>query len=305
MRCAKKKDHASGGRQESKSIAAGLVVSGAVDYHSFRFGIILFTMTQSTSPHDNKGSDHTVHRHPPPPIMGLKRKASIRRQPVRSRFSVLQSTADNFRSLDDLNFYGPYAHIRKTLDYSYHSHYRKERQWLQDSIIEDLLSSVENTDVCTTPSEPWLIYTVGAPGAGKRYTLLELVRNGKLPLLSYVAVDPDEIRRKLPEFATYVKQCPDRVNDLTRREAGYIMEILTTAALQTGKNVVLDGSLKDAAWYDRFYHDLRNQYPNLKIALVHITAPYEMILERAQVSARKMMLVFVVFGSSFFLVFSS
>ena len=36
-------------------------------------------------------------------------------------------------------FYGSYANIRKKLDYTYHAHYRKERQWLHDCIIEDCL----------------------------------------------------------------------------------------------------------------------------------------------------------------------
>ena len=249
------------------------------------------TMTQTSTAHQQpnnglKSEAQTAHSAAPERLtLQSRRKSSVRNGLIHKKFSTLQSTADHFRSEDDLGFYGPYAHIRKNLDYSYHSHYRKERQWLQDSIVDDLLGTVNDTNVCTTPTEPWLIYTVGAPGAGKRYTLLELVKKQQLPLLSYVAVDVDEIRRKLPEFSSYLKECPDRVNDLTRREAGYIMEILSTFALQSGKNVVLDGSLKDTSWYDRFFKDLRKDYSNLKIALIHITAPYETILERCNVSA--------------------
>lgn len=200
------------------------------------------------------------------------------------RFSVLESTAELHKSTDDTTFYGPYAHIRKTLDYSYHNHYRKQRQWLQDSILDDLLYNVMHSRVCTTPVEPWLIYTVGAPGAGKRHTLLKLIREGRLPLLSFVHVDADEIRRRLPEFSLYVRHAPNKVNELTRRESGYIMEILTQASLQAGKNVVLDGSLQDAAWYEEFDARLREKYPELKIAVIHVTAPFETILQRASVS---------------------
>mmetsp|Transcript_7349 Transcript_7349/g.16722 ORF Transcript_7349/g.16722 Transcript_7349/m.16722 type:complete len:650 (+) Transcript_7349:65-2014(+) len=214
------------------------------------------------------------------PTMQRGRSAIMRKQEGR-RFSVSSSTSQHHSSEDDFNFYGPYAHIRKTLDYSYHTHYRKERQWLQDSIVEDLLRDVQSSDVCTTPSEPWLIYTVGAPGAGKRHTLLQLVKEDKLHLLSFVHVDKDEIRRRLPEFGSYVKKCPELANDFTRREAAHIMEILTLAAVQSGKNVVVDGSLQNSDWYEIFWSKLRAQYPQLKIGLIDIQAPYETILQRA------------------------
>eukprot|EP00978_Attheya_sp_CCMP212_P043209 scaffold277943_cov53-Attheya_sp.AAC.1 len=102
----------------------------------------------------------------------------------RRRFSVVASTEENHRS-DAQQFYGPYAHIRKNRDYGYHkSAYRKERQWLQDSIIEEMLDPAvrrlqvvdkDNGDVCTTPTEPVCCFTAGAMGAGKRYTVESLV----------------------------------------------------------------------------------------------------------------------------------
>ena len=36
-------------------------------------------------------------------------------------------------------------------------------------------------------------------GAGKSYTMRKLVEKGRFPLLAFVNVDPDEIRRQLPE----------------------------------------------------------------------------------------------------------
>mmetsp|Transcript_4451 Transcript_4451/g.12389 ORF Transcript_4451/g.12389 Transcript_4451/m.12389 type:complete len:177 (+) Transcript_4451:58-588(+) len=81
------------------------------------------------------------------------------------QFSTLKSSEKNNKS-DDFAFYGPFAHLRKTLDYTYHSNYRMERQWLQDAIIEEFLESVHltdiNGDVCTTPTEPFIVFTAGA-----------------------------------------------------------------------------------------------------------------------------------------------
>ena len=58
-------------------------------------------------------------------------------------------------------------------------------------------------------------------------------------------VDPDEIRQQFPEYSLYVNQNPLKAGEMTRKEAGYVVEILTLAALQAGKNVLVDGSLRD------------------------------------------------------------
>ena len=47
---------------------------------------------------------------------------------------------------DNAGFYGSYANIRKKLDYTYHVHYRKQRQWLHDCIIEDCLLKHQRQD---------------------------------------------------------------------------------------------------------------------------------------------------------------
>ena len=104
-------------------------------------------------------------------------------------FSLSSSTEEQFKSLDDFGFYGAHGHIRKELDYGYHQHYRKERQWLHDSIIEDYLHNGAYADPTYLPVDPWLIITVGCRGAGKRYVIDKLVKEGRLPLLSFVCVD--------------------------------------------------------------------------------------------------------------------
>jgi hypothetical protein len=55
------------------------------------------------------------------------------------QFSVEKSTHDLYLNpREQYKFYGPYAHIRRSLDYGYHCNYSKTRQWLQDSIIDKL-----------------------------------------------------------------------------------------------------------------------------------------------------------------------
>ncbi|GMH53846.1 hypothetical protein TrRE_jg2775 [Triparma retinervis] len=69
---------------------------------------------------------------------------------------------------------------------------------------------------------------------------------------------------------------------MTRKESGYIVEILTEAALLEGKNVLVDGSLRDVDWYKGYFERLRRDYPNLRIAILSVEAGEEVVLERAR-----------------------
>lgn len=59
-----------------------------------------------------------------------------------SRDLSTSSSSSSFGDDDQYAFQGPYKHIRETLDYGYHCRYRKDRQWLQDSIIDKLLHEI-------------------------------------------------------------------------------------------------------------------------------------------------------------------
>lgn len=201
-----------------------------------------------------------------------------------SAYSLHRSTEENYRAFS-ADFHGKYANIRSRLDYSYHSHYIGSRQLLQDIVIQSMLNRTvvfdRNGNVCSTPVEPWIVFTAGAMGAGKTHTIKHLATKGLFPLESFVAVDPDEIRRHLPEFELYVQHSPQNAGELTRKEAGYVSELLTLAALQDGHNVLVDGSLRDSDWYRTYFEQLRKEYVNLKIAILHVTAPREAVFQRA------------------------
>ena len=218
-------------------------------------------------------------------MIAMKAFPPQRLQPT--RFSVKLSTEQNYKNVDK-EFYGSYAEIRSTLDYNYHDNYTKQRQLLQDKIISSFIGNIliqdKNGDLCTTPTEPFIVFTAGAMGAGKGHTIKTLVDRGHFPLLAFVLVDPDEIRRHFPEYQLYVNQCPESAGELTRKEAGFVAEILTAVALEQGKNVLVDGSLRDSVWYGEYFQQLRDRYPQLKLAIIHVTAPRETIFRRAEVS---------------------
>eukprot|EP00547_Thalassionema_nitzschioides_P014728 CAMPEP_0194240102 /NCGR_PEP_ID=MMETSP0158-20130606/6377_1 /TAXON_ID=33649 /ORGANISM="Thalassionema nitzschioides, Strain L26-B" /LENGTH=746 /DNA_ID=CAMNT_0038974741 /DNA_START=99 /DNA_END=2339 /DNA_ORIENTATION=- len=207
--------------------------------------------------------------------------------------SQQQKAEDPKKQQQPILFYGKYTHLRATLDYTFHeTHYSESRQCLQDRIIDSFLESPQIVDqygqTCRVPTEPWIVFTAGAMGAGKSYTMKQLVlRQNRFPLLAFVMVDPDEVRRHLPEYAALICDDPLEAGHRTRKEAGLICETLTLAALEAGTNVLVDGSLRDAEWYSRYLRGLRRSFPNVRQAIIHITASPSVVLERAERRGRE------------------
>jgi len=133
---------------------------------------------------------------------------------------------------------------------------------------------------------PWIVFTAGVYGAGKSHTIQRLQDLGCFPpRSSFVGVDPDEIRRRFPEFSVYES---DRAGALTQKEAGMVAELLTDIALSSGKNVVVDGSLRDAAWHEAYFRSLRSRFGSnedhgtLRIGILYVTAPTDEIYQRVE-----------------------
>lgn len=210
---------------------------------------------------------------------------------VPQNYDINKSTQENYGS-DSKEFVGPFACAREKLDYDYHGNYLKSRQLFQDEIVGKLLDGATVQDetngiVCKTPTHPWVVFTAGVMGAGKSHTMKQLSSSGLFPLRSFVIVDPDEIRSHFPEYQLAIDLLPHRAGELTHKEAGYITEITAEVGIREGYNVLVDGSLKDAEWYEEYFKRLREQYPLLRIAILHITAPREAILQRAKNRGKK------------------
>lgn len=232
-----------------------------------------------------------------------------------SGYDWQRSTEENYRSATtEEEFVGDFREFRRRLDRSYHYNYIPSRQALQDGIIRRLLasenlcnehSSESATDdkkclrdeqmYMGTEKHPdtarWIVFTAGVYGAGKSHTIGKLQSLGCFPpRSSFVGVDPDEIRRMLPEFSLYRA---DQAGAFTQKEAGMIAELLTDIALSSGKNVVVDGSLRDAAWHEGYFRSLRTRFgaassldgkgrTNIRIGILYVTAPLDEIYLRVE-----------------------
>jgi len=239
--------------------------------HQFLSKALLLTATATThsTNHSNINHNHTAITN-------------------RRVYNWTLSTQENYRAPDDRD-YGKYAAIRRNIDKKFHGYYTRSRQLFQDSIIDAMLYHHDgdhhhhhhSKNHHPSRRRPWIVFTAGAMGAGKSHTIRVLAARGRFPLHSFVTVDPDVIRHQLPEYPEYAARCPETAGELTRNECGMIAEILTRAALLNGQNVLVDGSLRNATWYQSHFNDLRQLQPRLRIAILHVQAPRDAVFERA------------------------
>ena len=54
------------------------------------------------------------------------------------------------------------------------------------------------------------------------------------------------------------------------------------AALLAGKHCWVDGSLRDGAWYEHVLRTIKQRHPRYRVAILHVEAKQEVILERVR-----------------------
>lgn len=74
-------------------------------------------------------------------------------------------------------------------------------------------------------------------------------------------------------FCLHVCVCADTHSFMcnTFRQAGLMAEILEETALLQGRNILVDGSMRDGAWYSLHVGDLRRRFPRLRVAIIHVS----------------------------------
>jgi hypothetical protein len=197
------------------------------------------------------------------------------RTPSPEEYDYTETTQQNYTQ-DTPSWIGPYKNVRETLDHSYHGYYTPERQRIQDDIMQDVINGGIPKD------QPWIVFTAGAMGAGKGYTIRWMSQSGYFPLPDLVQIDPDHFKMAFPEWPGCVRDCRMTAGAMTRRESGYLVEIAQHIALNSHKNVWVDGSLRDYDWYSKVFDMLREKWPMYRIAILYVYADKEVVMARAK-----------------------
>jgi hypothetical protein len=124
-------------------------------------------------------------------------------------------------------------------------------------------------------------------GVGKSYALSKLHTAGYFPLDQFIKVDPDMLKSEIPEFPGYFNDNPDTAATLLHGESTQMADILFYHALDSNRDVLVDGSLRDVKWYSKLIQEtIRVKYPDYQIAIVQVSARDETIRQRAKDRAK-------------------
>ncbi|KAJ9440959.1 Glutaredoxin-C4 [Diplonema papillatum] len=193
---------------------------------------------------------------------------------VPDNYNYVLDTATAYK-VGTTDVYGTYQDIRARLDFGYHGNYTRERQILQDVLVTDVVSAG------TRKEHPWLVFTAGAMGAGKSHCIRWMSDNGYFPLPDLVQIDPDRFKELLPEWDGYLEVDPHSAGAKTRKESGFCVEIAQEEGLRRGKNVWVDGSLRDEEWYSKEFDRINRDFPQYRIAIIHVRASLALVKQRA------------------------
>lgn len=190
---------------------------------------------------------------------------------------------------DGDDFTDRFKNARGKLDYNYHRHPATKRQLLQDAILSRVvqhqseIGKKELLDEAKSTRRPWLVFSAGPMGVGKSYVLSKLHSTGFFPLDQFLKIDPDMIKSEIPEFAGYLRENPETAATMLHAESTQMADILFQYALSASLDMLVDGSLRDVEWYTYLIsNQLRTNYPNYRIAILHVTAHPDTIRERAR-----------------------
>ena len=110
----------------------------------------------------------------------------------------------------------------------------KATEWVRANkkkIVDHFASDV----VCPPSEEPFSIFMAGSPGAGKTESSVAIVEMLKKRGDGIVRIDPDEIRKLIPQYT-------GRNTDVVKGASFLAVEKLYDYVLKTGKSMILDST---------------------------------------------------------------
>ena len=159
------------------------------------------------------------------------------------------------------------------------------RQKWQDGALESVVQRTE------PQPKPWLVFTCGGMGVGKGYALGWLSEQGIFPLEDIVHIDPDFFKSVLPEWESFVAHAkkqgdPSIAGNRCHRESCYLQELALEEALRRKQNCWVDGSLRNAQWFIGVFADIRERFPDYRVAIIAVRASLDVVLQRVESRAK-------------------
>mmetsp|Transcript_22664 Transcript_22664/g.52905 ORF Transcript_22664/g.52905 Transcript_22664/m.52905 type:complete len:529 (-) Transcript_22664:5-1591(-) len=212
-------------------------------------------------------------------LVQVREHLALRKFQVEDSYDYHLPTSCNYAAPVEEGFHGPYTQERlggtppRARDYNYHRNYVRRRQEWQDRVVRLTVAR------CQPQERPCIIFACGAMGSGKGYTLQKMSEVGHFPMEEMVRIDPDHFKSLMPEWKGYVRsgKC---AGSLTHLESCYLQEICQEVALRRSQHIWVDGSLRDTEWFKKLFTDIRENFPQYQIGIVHVHASEAIVRQR-------------------------
>ncbi|KAJ8599389.1 hypothetical protein CTAYLR_007034, partial [Chrysophaeum taylorii] len=205
--------------------------------------------------------------------------------PVPVKYDYLSPTHVNYGAPVDAGYVGKLVAIRRRLDAGWHGNYAPSRQLWQDAVAHAVALADENAAPSTNP---WLVFTCGAMGAGKGWVMNWMSAQEILPLRRIVHVDADRFKQMMPEWTGYVRRDKKSAGTMCHRESGLLAELAQELAMGQRQNVWVDGSLRDFEWHAKKIRETRARHPHYRVALFYVRASEKTIRHRVKTRAARL-----------------
>ena len=161
--------------------------------------------------------------------------------------------------------------------------YQPERKVLHEQILGDFLSEGQITEIEEEESggraRPIAIMMGGGGAAGKGTILKKMQKMGIVPADGLVHIDPDEIKKRLPEFKDIQSELDSRAAPTVHEESSDLGKILINRAKARRFSVVIDKTLGNPRKALAQFAELKRA--GYEVRLVGATLPIEEALIRA------------------------
>lgn len=154
-----------------------------------------------------------------------------------------------------------------------------EREQFRQSLVDKAVENVQ-------PSERPVAYIMGGGGAAGKSTLLrKLQARGLIPNENVVEINPDDVKRSIPEFDQIVGKGDSRAAAVVHSESSAIANRIRQAAIDKRANIIIDRTLKDQTKGLREIQQLKDA--GYDVHLIGVTVDPNVAVERAKARGKK------------------
>lgn len=160
--------------------------------------------------------------------------------------------------------------------------YTKEREALHQKIIATLIKRSKMDNL-----QPPIAVLVGGGSASGKTSLCESIMKQyiKKKRRQLITIDPDEIKKWIPEYQSYKKKFPSSAAALVHKESVDISEKLVQHMLETKRSFLLEGTMAKTGKYVSLVNSLQKRRYEVIVYIVDV--PVDVAIEREAIRAKK------------------